>query len=209
MSYIDITVPLRHGMAHYPGDPAIIITDVADMREGDSANAQNYSFGSHTGTHFDPPFHQVMSGAKADTLPADILIGKAKVFEFMSGKDIDLNDVQPLDIEADDIVLFKTGNSAHMFEDEFFEDFAGVLPDAAQFLVDKKIRAVGIDYLSIEKFGTKVNKTHHRLLGAGIPIIEGLNLQNAPQGTYKMTAMFMLIENSDGAPVRAILEPIE
>ena len=209
MSYIDITVPMRHGMAHYPGDPAIIITDVADMRKGDVANVQNYSFGSHTGTHFDPPFHQVMSGAKADELPADIFIGKAKVFEFMSGGDIGLKDVQALDIEQDDIVLLKTGNSARMFEDEFFEDFAGVLPDAAQYLVDKRIRAVGVDYLSIEKYGSKVNHTHHLLLGAGIPIIEGLNLQNAPQGTYKMTALFILIENSDGAPVRAILEPIE
>jgi len=206
MSYIDITVPMRSGMAHYPGDPPVVFEDVHEMKKGAIANVKNYSFGSHTGTHFDPPYHQVMSGITADRIPADFFIGKAKVFAFMSGSDIGLDDVKGLDIEADDIVLFKTPNSPYMLRDEFYKEFVAVKPDAAQFLASKKIRAVGIDYLSIEKFGTKVMKTHHTLLGAGIPIIEGLNLSEAEEGTYQLTAMFMLVEDSDGAPIRAILE---
>ena len=206
MSYIDITVPLRSGMAHYPGDPAIELTSIMDMRSGAVANVKLYSFGSHSGTHFDPPFHQVMTGIKADEIPADYFIGRAKVFGFMSGRDIDEKDIQGLDIQPDDIVLFKTPNSPHMLDPEFYEDFVGVLPDAAEILVEKGVRAVGVDYLSIEKYASPVNKTHHLLLGAGIPIIEGLYLADTEPGTYKMTAMFMLVEDSDGAPIRAILE---
>ncbi len=208
MRYIDITVPLRSGMAHYPGDPPVELTSVLDMRTGAVANVKLYSYGSHSGTHFDPPFHQVMTGKKADELPADYFIGRAKVFGFMSGKDIDADDIEGLDIQRDDIVLFKTPNSPLMLEPVFNKDYVGVLPAAAELLVEKGVRAVGVDYLSIEKFASPVNKTHHLLLGAGIPIIEGLYLADAEPGVYKMTAMFMLVEDSDGAPIRAILEKI-
>jgi len=204
MKFIDISVPLKDGMAHYPGDPPIELTVTADMSKGDVCNGKLYSFGSHSATHFDPPFHQISDGIKADEIPADYFIGKAKVFSFMS--DIGLEDVENLGIESGDMILFKTPNSPHMFEDEFIEDFVAVKPDAAEYLAAVGVHAVGVDYLSIDKFASTVNQTHHILLGAGIPIIEGLNLAEAEPGVYRMTAMFVLIDDSDGAPIRAILE---
>lgn len=206
MSFIDITVPLKHGMAHYPGDPPIAFTKIYDMGEGAPANVKLYSFGSHSATHFDPPFHQVIDGIKADEMPTDYFIGKTRVFSFMFGEDIKLEDVQKLDIEKGDMVLFKTPNGPHMLDDEFREDFVAVKPSAAKFLVKAGVHAVGVDYFSIERFSDTMNETHHILLSAGIPIIEGLNLSEAAPGVYKMTAMFMLIDDSDGAPLRAILE---
>lgn len=206
MSFIDISVPLKHGMARYPGDPPIQLTKFLDMSEGADANVKLYSFGSHSATHFDAPVHQIIDGIKADEIPADYFIGKAKVFSFMSGKDIRLEDVQKLDIEKGDMVLFKTPNSLLLFDDEFIEDYAAVEPGAAQYLADIGVHAVGVDYFSIERFAGTGHETHHILLNAGIPIIEGLNLSKAAPGVYKMTAMFMLIDDSDGAPIRAILE---
>lgn len=206
MSFIDISVPLKHGMAHYPGDPPIELTKILDMEKGAAANVKLYSFGSHSATHFDAPVHLIADGIKADEIPADYFIGKAKVFSFMSGKDICLEDVQKLDIQKGDMVLFKTSNSLHMFDDEFNEDYAAIEPGAANHLADVGVRAVGVDYFSIDSFNSAVLETHSILLGAGIPIIEGLNLSEAESGVYKMTAMFVLIDDSDGAPVRAILE---
>ena len=127
-----------------------------------------------------------MSGKKGDEIPADYFIGKAKVFAFMSGKDIDLEDVKPLDIEKGDMVLFKTPSGPYMFEDAFREEFVTITPAA-------------------DKYGAP-QETHHQFFKVGIPIIEGLNLLNIEPGTYKMTALFLSAVDSDGGPIRAILE---
>ena len=205
MSYIDITVPMKSGMVRYPSDPEIIISPVSEMKKGEKTNLTHFSFGSHTGTHIDPPYHVMADGKKADGLPADYFIGMARVCEF--AQDISEKDVASLHPKKDDIILFKTPNSPHMLEDTFIKDYVSVTPEAAGLLVKAGVCAVGIDYLSIDKYGTL--ETHNILLRAGIPIIEGLNLTKAKPGVYKMTAMFMRVANSDGAPLRAILEEYE
>jgi arylformamidase len=203
MKPIDITMPLRHGMAHYPDDPAIEFQTVLDIRNGATVNLKRYSFGSHSGTHVDAPYHFYPNGKKADELPVDFFIGTAKVFSFHS--DIRAEDLAELDIQADDIVLFKTHSRSYIAE--YNPNHACVLPCAAQCLVDTHVRAVGVDCLSIETDETF--PTHRILLGAGIPIIEGLHLCEAEPGIYRMTAMLMRIEDSDGAPIRAMLEKYE
>ncbi|MGI5848770.1 MAG: cyclase family protein [Christensenellales bacterium] len=204
MSYIDVTVPMRNGMLNYPSVPRVEITKVFDMKQGDNGNLVRISFGTHTGTHYDPPFHMLIDGKRGDELPADYFIGKAKVFAFMSGEDIDLKDVENLDIQKGDMVLFKTPNGPHLLEDEFIEEYVTITPDAAANLVKKGIRAVGLDYLSVDKFG--YNDTHLVFLKAGIPIVEGLYLVNVDPGLYKMTALFMHYKDSDGGPIRVLLE---
>ena len=205
MDYIDITVPMRTGMLHHPVVPPFECEHVFSMDNGDGANLRRFSFGSHLGTHFDPPYHQFRDGKKGEDLPADYFIGKAKVFSFMSGKDIGMEDVAGLEIEKDDIVLLKTPNSKYMLGGKFMEDYVTVTMDAARHLVKAGIRAVGVDYLSLDKFGTD-DPTHKVFLGAGVPILEGLYLENVEPGEYEMIALFMSIKESDGGPIRAILK---
>ncbi len=205
MSYIDISMPLKHGMAGYPGDPPVTFSKILNIAEGANANLTLYSFGSHCATHFDAPYHMFEDGKKAADFPADYFIGKAQVFSFMLGEDIKLEDIISFNIKKGDIVLFKTPNS-DLPHDKFIKDFTAVTPEAAEYLIKAGVRAVGVDYLSIERFEDTADLTHRILLGAGVPIIEGLDLSKVSEGVYKMTAMFMLIEGSDGAPLRAILE---
>jgi arylformamidase len=204
MGYIDITLPVQTGMVHHPSVPPFEYTQIRDMKKGDRSNLRRLCLGSHFGTHFDAPYHMIADGKKGDEMPADIFIGRAKVFSFMSGEDIDEGCVEKLDIEKGDIVLFKTPNSPLMLEEKFTEDYVSVTPGAARMLVDKGARAAGIDYVSIDKYGKY--ESHLILLNAGVPILEGLYLANVEPGSYKMTALFMSIKDSDGAPVRAILE---
>jgi len=203
MKPIDITMPLHHGMAHYPDDPAIEFQTVLDINNGASVNLKRYSFGSHSGTHVDAPYHFYPDGKKADELPVDYFIGTAKVFSFHS--DIDAEKLAELDIQADDIVLFNTHSRSHIAE--YDPNHACVRPCAAQRLADTHVRAVGIDCLSIET--DEAFPTHRILLGAGIPIIEGLYLSDVQPSIYRMTAMLMRIQDSDGAPIRAMLEKYE
>lgn len=201
---IDITMPLRHGMTHYPGDPDIVFETVLDLRLGARVNVKRYSFGSHSGTHVDAPYHLLADGKKTDELPVDFFIGRAKVFAFDS--DISEAQLKGLDIKADEIVLLKTPNSSRLL-DAYDPNHACLLPCAAQRLADIGVRAVGIDCLSIESDAAL--PVHRLLLSAGIPIIEGLDLSKAETGAYRMTAMLMRIEGSDGAPIHAILEKDE
>ncbi len=201
MQPIDITIPLRHGMAHYPNDPAVEFQTVLDLSSGSPVNLKRYSFGSHSGTHVDAPYHLYANGEKADELPIDYFIGIAKVIPFR--RDIRAEHFEGLDIKADDIVLFRTNSSFLKYD----ANHISVLPCAARRLVDISVRAVGIDCLSIET--DEALPTHRILLEEGIPIIEGLNLSEVRPGAYRMTAMVMSIQDSDGAPIRAMLEEYE
>jgi len=101
-------------------------------------------------------------------------------------------------------VLLKTRNSEYMKIGSYYSNHVSVLYCAARFLAEKRIRALGFDYLTIER--DAAFPSHRILLGAGIPIIEGLCLLGVKEGLYNMTAMFLNIESGDGAPISAILE---
>ena len=205
MCYIDVTVPMRKDMIHPPGVPPFEYEDVFSMEKGDGANVRKLTFGSHLGTHFDPPYHQVIGGKKGDDLPADYFIGSAKVFELMSGNDISLKDVESLDFEPGDIILFKTPNSRWMLQNELPEEYVTVEMEAARYLVDHGIHAIGIDFPTLDKLGSG-DPVHKVFLNAGIPIIEGIYLGETEPGSYQMVALFMSITENDGSPMRVLLK---
>ena len=201
---INITMPLCNGMPFYPGDPPVSIKPHRSIKNGDAANVNCLNFCTHSGTHFDAPYHFFAAGKKTDQYEADFFMGRARVIDLSSCGDIRREDISGRGIKPDDIVLFKTRNSEHLSDAEYYFDHVSVLHCAAQYLVSKRIRALGFDYFSIEK--DSLFPAHRELLGAGIPIIEGLRLTGAHDGVYKMTAMFLNITGGDGAPLTAFLE---
>lgn len=192
-------------MLHHPAVPPFEWEVIYSIDKGDGANLKRICLGTHIGTHYDSPYHQINNGKKGEDIPADFFIGKTKVFSFMSGENVTMEDVKDLDIEEDDIVLLKTPNSKYMLGDDFIEDYVTITLEAAEHLVSKGIRAIGFDYLSPDRYGSD-DPAHKIILGAGVPIIEGLYLGEVEPGTYKMIALFMSIKDSDGGPIRAILE---
>lgn len=191
-------------MAHHPADPPIVFTPLLGMEQGHIANVTGLSLSAHSGTHFDAPYHMIPHGKKADAYPADYFCGKARVIEILSGEDIGQEALCGQGIEKGDIVLLKTTGSKHMHDENYFNEHVSIFGCAAAFLVEAGVKAVGFDYLSIEE--DEAFPAHRALLGADIPIIEGLDLSEASAGLYRMTAMFMLIKDGDGAPMRAMLE---
>jgi arylformamidase len=102
-------------------------------------------------------------------------------------------------------VLFKTANGAAWDRDEFDEHFLGLEPDAGQALADRGVILVGIDYLSIERFHAPGHPVHMILLGAGIVIVEGLDLRAVPPGRYSMCCAPLNVVGAEGAPARVFL----
>jgi len=205
MKIYDVSVPISRDLAQYPGDPQITITRKQTIgKNGAKCNLSKISLGSHSGTHIDPPFHFFEDGITADKLPLELLIGRARVVHITSAC-IDEAALQEFDFGPDVRVLFKTRNSYLWSQPKFVEDFVYITPGAARMLVNNGIKVVGIDYLSVEKFGFEEAETHRILLGAGTVIIEGLDLREVEPADYDMICLPLKIENSDGAPARVVL----
>jgi arylformamidase len=206
-SWIDATVPVRDGMVHWPDNPPVQMVRTADVAKGDPATVSHLSLGVHSGTHVDAPVHFVADGAGVDTLPVEDLIGEARVVEVRDPRSIGVEELRLLRPRAGERLLFKTRNSARCWNvATFVPDYVYLSLDGARFLVECRVRTVGIDYLSIAGMHEGV-ATHLALLRAGICIIEGLDLSAVEPGAYAMICLPLRLAGADGAPARVMLRP--
>ena len=96
----------------------------------------------------------------------------------------------------------------HPGGEKFIEDFIYVSKEAARFLVDRRVRTVGVDYLSVGGFLYHGVETHQILLGSSVWVIEGLNLSQVTRGDYELACLPLKLRGSDGAPARAVVRPL-
>ncbi|HJQ85776.1 MAG TPA: class II aldolase/adducin family protein [Candidatus Binatia bacterium] len=202
---IDISVPNAPGMHVYPGDPVPRIEPVRQIARGDVCNLSHLAMGSHTGTHVDAPYHFLADGPRLGDVPFDRMIGEALVADLRGRAAVDAAALDDVPLRAGDILLCRTDNSERWASPEFRRDFTYLTEDAAALLVARGVRAVGMDYLSIERFGSENFPVHHRLLGAGVFVIEGLDLRAVEPGRYLLVCLPLKFPDLDGAPARAVL----
>lgn len=206
--WIDISVPLRTGMVHWPGDPDIEVRRVLQISGGDGCNVSTISSGTHVGTHMDPPLHFVANGKSIDEMPFDATIGACRVIRIQNTTAVTRDELEQHKPNAGERIMFRTRNSDEDWVSQpFRENFVHVSPDAAAYLVECGVQTVGVDYLSVGKYNSEDGKrTHELLLQAGIWIIEGLNLGRVEAGTYHLVCLPLRIHGGDGAPCRAVLQ---
>lgn len=206
MEIFDISVPVHPGMVVYAGDPDVYLERVRTIADGSSANVSKLDFGVHTGTHIDAPVHFIEGAGATETVPLDALIGPAVVVDATALTDhIDAATLSRLEVPPGaERVIFKTQNSRLWDLPAFSGDFIGLRGEAAEALVLRGVRLVGIDYLSIGPKGNGV-PTHTALLQAGVVILEGLDLRAVAPGAYELVALPLRLVGSDGAPTRAVL----
>lgn len=205
-AWIDISVPLRSGMVHWPDNPPVQIERMLSIDRGDSANVSRLSMGAHTGTHMDAPIHFVPGGAGIDHLPLAATIGPARVIEIRDPVAIHPEELTPYALQAGERVLFKTRNSSRDWAHQaFIENFVYISAEAARYLAGQRVQTVGVDYLSVGGYAKDGPETHRALLEGGIWIIEGLDLSAVAAGAYELICLPLKIEGCDGAPARALL----
>lgn len=205
---IDITAPVRRGMVHWPGDPEVKIERISDISKGDKANVTVLSMSAHTATHCDAPKHFIENGDDVSHLDLFPFMGPARVIEIRNETEITKEELLGCQIGEHERLLFKTNNSERNWPEEgFMEDYVALSPEAARYLVEKKVLAIGVDYLSVagRQNGEEV---HQLLLGSGVTVIEGLYMPFVTPGSYELVSLPIKIEGSDGSPVRAVLRKI-
>jgi arylformamidase len=207
--WIDISVPLRTGMVHWPDNPPVRIERVMDLEHGDAATVSSMAMGVHTGTHMDAPVHFQRGGVGIDQMPLEAALGLARVVEIRDPVSIKRAELEAAGLQPGERILFRTRNSERCWKtDDFVEDFVFISREAAHYLVERGVRTVGVDYLSVGGFREDAEATHLALLQAGIWVIEGLNLSPVRAGTYELVCLPLRIAGGDGAPARAVLRPV-
>ena len=206
--FIDVSMDIEDGMLHWPSDPEVEIDDYSDIKKGAASNNSKITCGVHTGTHMDAPKHFIEGGVGVDRFNLNTLIGQCRVIDVpVDISPISKEFLEPINIKNGDRILFKTKNSEWINNGDrnFHTDYVCVNHEAAKYMVEKGVILVGIDYLSVEGYHVG-HDTHKTLLGAGVIVIEGLNLFNVSAGDYKLIALPVKIKDSNGAPARVILE---
>ena len=213
MPIYDVTVPIFNELPTWPGDPGVELSDWRRLANGDAANVSTLNLGAHTGTHVDAPAHFIEGAGKVEDLDLAVLIGEAEVVAVPEDcRAIDEAFVLAHCSLGAKRIIFKTRNSAFWSESklQFHEDFTYLGLKAAETLVQRGVKLVGIDYLSIEKFDSGKHETHVALLSQGVVILEGLNLGEVPAGRYELICLPLRLRSNlgDGAPARAVLRTL-
>lgn len=209
MTYIDVSVDISSELPIWPGSPAIRFERSLALDSGDIANDTTLNFSVHTGTHIDAPLHFLPHGKSVDQISLDTLIGPAYLAEIPNHVDaitatVLENLALPHDIQR---LLLKTRNSNlwTLGTQQFEPSFVALTADAAQWVADRGIAVIGIDYLSIQRFYDGP-ETHQILLGAEVVVIEGLNLSQVRSGQYELFCLPLKLKGIEGAPARVILK---
>ncbi len=204
MKIYDISWPISQATTEYKNKGTIQLAAVKGF-DTDGVRDSIITLGTHTGTHVDAPSHFLRDGKSIDMINLDRVMGRAKVIDLMTvHESISGDDLARYEINEGDIILLRTANSALGVNDSFNRDFIYLDSSGARYLAEKRIKAVAIDYLGIER-GDPEHTTHITLMKADVVIIEGVRLSHVPAGDYFMICLPLAIIGLEAAPARAIL----
>lgn len=199
---IDISLSLHNGTLVHPSEDFLKIEPNRTF-EKNGVRTSKITLGSHTGTHIDAPSHFLEKGKAVDQLDLNKCMGKCQVIEISE-------DVQAIEKEhiegniSSQRVLFKTKNSK-LLNKPHTKDTTSLAVSAAEYLIERSIVLVGIDYTGIEASGSLGHPVHTKLLENEIVIVEGLNLVDVGPGDYELVVLPLKLQNLDAAPARAII----
>jgi arylformamidase len=207
MAYYDISLNLSADTVRWVSSSPFELVERRRMARGDAANSSALSMSAHAGTHLDAPFHFVPDGATIDTLPLEIFMGPAVVYAVEAERYITAEHVHAAPLQGDTRLLFKTRNSALLQQSTYAADFVAFSVEAAQALVARGVKLVGLDYLSVAHADEQV-PVHRAFLDHGLVLLEGVDLSRVAPGRYELICLPLKLRGADGAPCRAILRDL-
>lgn len=197
-------------MPTWPDSVGLRLIRTMSLEEGDTANVSRLDCDVHMGTHVDAPWHFLKDGFTVDAMSLDVLIGPAVVGYLPQAGVVTPSELASLNLPSSTKrLLLRTRNSELWAAGvtDFRKDYVALSADAARWVVDRGIRLVGIDYLSVQCFKDD-SLTHQTLMKAGVIIVEGLNLAGVEPGSYELICLPIRLVGADGAPVRAVLRTL-
>lgn len=209
-------------MTHYNGMKGFPVPWVLDVELEPTATHSEHKrsvmkivTSTHTGTHVDVPFHFFEDGKTIDDYTVESFMGPGYLLDLSHIGRLGQITAEVLEGAADvrpgDILLLRTDWSEHWGEDDYFTDHPYLTPSAAEWLIARQIKGIGVEAGTIEDVRSLVAgqpaPVHRLVLGAGIFIIEGLtNLKQVREGRIEVFALPLKLAGADGAPARVIVK---
>lgn len=216
MSPIDLSHTIESGMVTYRGLPAPLICDFLSRESSRQHYAEGTEFHigridmvANTGTYLDSPFHRYCCGKDLAQLPLTSLAGLPGVVVRCPEPGITAASFHGLDL-AGRAVLVQTGWDRHWRTDAYFEGHPFLTEAAAAYLVQARVKLVGIDSYNIDDIRDLRRPVHSLLLGAEIPIVEHMTgLDQLPATGFRFFAVPPKVKAFGTFPVRAfaLLDP--
>lgn len=213
--YYDLSDPVHKEMPFFPLSFPVEVEQVASTDAG-GFNIHKITMGTHHGTRVDAPRHRYSDGRTLEEIGLDKFIGEGIVLDFSQkefGSGIGADDLKKHSelVRAEDVVILYAGCSKHLGEVWISTKYTYLDKSGAEWLVQKKVKSVGIDFFSVDRYGSAENPAHSLLLGNNIPIIEEIGTE-ARHLVGKRIYLFCLplrMMMGDGAPARAIAYLLE
>jgi kynurenine formamidase len=215
-TWIELSHPLHADLARISFFPAARFERVMTLAT-DRVNVTEIQMVCHFGTHIDAPCHFIPGAPSIDEIPLERLHGHGVVLRLRCQPYglIEASHLAAADpeVERGDIVLLDTGWAQH-FGTERYNRHPSLSIDAAEWLVDRGVKLVGLDVMtpdiSVDRRHADFNwPVHHVLLSHGVLIAEHLTNLRSLAGA-RIEAMFLAlnIKGADGAPARVIARPL-
>jgi arylformamidase len=203
----DISVVLGEESIDYPGDTPYSRELIWTIKDTGICDLSKLTLSAHAGTHVDSPAHFIPGGKTIDQYPVTDFILPAHVVEIEDKEAIRPHELENLHVEPRDAFLFKTENSrqGRCRSRVFSEKFVYLTFEAADVCIRKEIALVGIDYITIERYGDNTFPVHRKLLSNNSLILESIDLSGVPPGRYTLICLPLKIKGCESSPVRAIL----
>jgi len=203
----DISITIGKESLNYPGDPKFKKTDYYNINKGDQFNLSSINMSCHCGTHIDIPLHFFNNRNAIDSITLDNFILKSRVYSILNTEKINYKIIKNIKIKKNEAVLFKTDNSIKniYIKKKVQNKYVYITTDACKFLIDKGIKLIGIDYISVDNYNDNEYTIHKELLMKNIFILENINLKNINEGKYTLICLPLKINNGEASPVRAVL----
>jgi arylformamidase len=205
MRVIDLSQVMENGMPQYPGQPNASFQQITSV-PNDGYQVTDFHAVVHVGTHCDAPAHFIDGGETMENVPLERFVGEAVVVDVppSSNREMQPSILDNVDIRQGDIVLFRSHMSRHWGEPAYLTDFPYIGEALARALVDRGVKAVGLDFISPDPVETETFPAHHILLGNRLGIVENLkNLDQIKTPRVFFSAAPIKIKGSDGAFARA------
>jgi arylformamidase len=205
----DISQTLNPSIAVWPGDCKFELSETLKIKSGASVNLSKMTMSIHTGTHVDAPYHFLEHGLTIEGIDLSPFWGPAQVVTIRSGiGPIEVKDFSHVDLRIAPRILVRT-NLGEQSDPLFPDSISYPSLELVDYFARHDIILYGVDAPSVDKLDSKTLDVHKTLNFNKINILEGITLQNVPDGIYELVAIPLKIEGADGSPVRAILRPID
>ena len=201
----DISQTLRPDLPVWPGDTAFSFERTWKMEDNSPVNVGRMTMSTHSGTHADAPLHYAADGLDAAGMDLSPYVGECLVIDARGvSNEIDIGDLPHID--SADRVLFRTWD--RFPHDQWRSDWLPIAPETVEWLALQGVRLIGTDAPSVDPQDSKTMAAHLAVLDHDLRILEGLVLDDVPEGRYELIALPLKVAGGDAGLCRAILREL-